>query len=266
MKKTITFLQWKPKRDEMTDNFVCRVKFSVIDSDLIGTPREIASNHQIVITITDILLSRWRIPGGLDFGITEEMVKVALQVLEEHITQKIKTTPFLEGELESVILNTENSPEECPYNITNIQYPSKTTFMVDLGKQDSPKNVDSQVKIEGNVSGSTIIIGNENRVQYTESNNLSVGYEKIERLMPALIKEMRDDLKKYPAKREFVILKRGWIYNSSGTYLAYYLDEHEDLEGKLRVLENLDLIREITYNSVRRYVFQEKFVDYLTGS
>lgn len=265
MKKTITFLQWYPKRDDSTDNFVCRVKFSVIDSDLIGTPREVTSNHQIVIKITDVLLSKWRIPGGLDFGITEEMVKVALQVLEEHITQKIKTAHLLADELESLTLKTENSPEMCPYNLANIQYPNKKTFIVDLGQQDSQKNVDSQVKIEGNVSGSTIIIGNENRVQNTEKSSLDASYEKIERLMPALIKEMRDDLIKYPTKREFVILRRGWIYSSSGTFLAYYLDEHEDLEGKLRVLENLDFIREITYNSVRRFVFQEKFVDYLTG-
>jgi len=264
MKKTITFLQWYPKRDDLTDNFVCRVKFSVIDSDLIGTPREVASNHQIVITISDILLSKWQIPGGLDFGITEEMVKVALQVLEEHITQEIKTARLLDNELESIILKTENSPEMCPYSLANIQYPSKTTFIVDLGQQDFQGKVDS-LKIEGNVSGSTIIIGNENRVQYTEKNSLDASYEKIERLMPALVKEMRDDLNKYPTKREFVILRRGWIYNSSGTFLAYYLDEHEDLEGKLRILENLGLIREITYNSVRRFVFQEKFVDYLTG-
>lgn len=265
MKKTVTFLHWNPKRDDLTDNFVCRVRFSVIDSELIGTPREVVSTHFIVITITDILLSRWQIPGGLDLEITEEMVKVALQVLEEHITQKIKMAPLPEGEFESVTLNTENSPETCPYNLANIQYPNKKIFVVDLGQQNFQKNIDSQVKIEGNVSESTIIIGNENRVQYIEKSNLGASYEKIERLMPALIKEMRDDLIKYPTKREFVILRRGWIYNSSGTFLAYYLDEHEDLEGKLRVLENLDLIREITYNSVRRFVFQEKFVDYLTG-
>jgi hypothetical protein len=91
------------------------------------------------------------------------------------------------------------------------------------------------------------------------------GLAKVERLMPALLGEMRDDLRNHPTSREFVILKRGWVYDSRGFYLAYYLDEHEDLEGKLQVLENLGLIREITYNNVRRFVFGEEFVDYLTA-
>lgn len=89
---------------------------------------------------------------------------------------------------------------------------------------------------------------------------------KIERLMPALLEEMREDLRNNPTTREFVVLKRGWVYNSRGPYLAYYLDEHEDLEGKLQVLENLGLVREITYNNVRRFVFDEEFVDYLTNA
>lgn len=92
------------------------------------------------------------------------------------------------------------------------------------------------------------------------------GLAKVERLMPALLEEMREDLRNHPTSREFIILKRGWVYNSHGFYLAYYLDEHEDLEGKLQVLENLGLIREITYNNVRRFVFHEEFVDYLTAA
>jgi hypothetical protein len=90
-------------------------------------------------------------------------------------------------------------------------------------------------------------------------------HSKIEHLMPVLLEEMREDLKKYPTTREFVVLKRSWVYNSKGFYLAYYLDQHEDLEGKLQVLNNLGLIREVTYNNVRRFVFEEQFVDYLTG-
>lgn len=89
------------------------------------------------------------------------------------------------------------------------------------------------------------------------------GRSKIERLMPALLREMRTDLLNHPTTREFVILKRGWIYNHEGNYLAYYLEEHEDLEGKLQILENLALIREVTYTNVRRFVFEEEFVDYL---
>ena len=89
-------------------------------------------------------------------------------------------------------------------------------------------------------------------------------YEKIVRLMPALLKEMREDLQKHPTTREFVVLKRGWVYNSQGPFLAYYIDEHDDLEGKLQILQNLGFVREITFNNVRRFIFEESFVDYLT--
>lgn len=94
------------------------------------------------------------------------------------------------------------------------------------------------------------------------------GYAKVERLMPALLEEMREDLTNHPTTREFIIMKRGWVYNNSSgkSILVYYLDEHDDLEGKLQVLMNLGSIREITHNNVRRFVFQESFVDYLTGA
>jgi len=88
--------------------------------------------------------------------------------------------------------------------------------------------------------------------------------KKAERLMPALLQEMRIDLRENPTSREFVVLKRGLVYNHSGQYLAYYFDDHEDLKGKLKILENLGFIREITYNNVQRYVFEEELVDYLT--
>ncbi len=91
------------------------------------------------------------------------------------------------------------------------------------------------------------------------------GLAKVERLMPALLEEMREDLRNHPTSREFVVMKSTWVYNHDGLYLAYHLDQHEDLEGKLQVLVNLGLVREITYNNVRRFVFAEPFVDYLTG-
>lgn len=93
-------------------------------------------------------------------------------------------------------------------------------------------------------------------------------HAKIERLMPTLLEEMREDLTNHSIIREFIIMKRGWVYNNSPgkSILVYYFDDHKDLEGKLQVLMNLGLIREITYNNVRRFVFEEPFVDYLTGN
>ena len=91
-------------------------------------------------------------------------------------------------------------------------------------------------------------------------------YRKIEQLMPDLIEEMRKDLLKHPTAREFVVLNKAWIYNAQNPYLVYYFDEHEDLNGKLQVLNNLGFIRNITYNSVQRFIFEERFVDYLIGA
>jgi hypothetical protein len=95
-------------------------------------------------------------------------------------------------------------------------------------------------------------------------NSSQPSYAKIEKLMPALLEEMREDLKNKPTTREFIILNRGWIYNNREPCLAYYFDDHEGLEGKLQILANLGFIQEITYNNVRRFFFMEKFVDYLT--
>jgi hypothetical protein len=78
--------------------------------------------------------------------------------------------------------------------------------------------------------------------------------------MPALLEEIREDMRNNPTTREFVVLKHGWIYNSRGPYLAYYLDEHEDLEGKLQVLANLGFVREISYNKDHRFLIEEKMV------
>jgi hypothetical protein len=91
-------------------------------------------------------------------------------------------------------------------------------------------------------------------------------FAKIERLMPALLEEMREDLVSNPTAREFVVLKKGWVYPSSGHYLAYYLDEHDDLAGKLQILENHRFISDVTRKNVQRFRFGEEFVDYLTNS
>ncbi len=135
MQKTVTFLKWEPKRDFYTDNLECRVKFSVIDSALIGTPRERESVHSIKVVMTDMLLDTWRIPGAIDFGITDEMVKVALQSLEDYLVEQLKKGPLAGGELAPLLMTTENSPKSCPYKLTNILYPSKASFTVQIENQ-----------------------------------------------------------------------------------------------------------------------------------
>lgn len=88
-------------------------------------------------------------------------------------------------------------------------------------------------------------------------------FERMERLMPALLAEMRQDIAENPLAREFVVLERRWSYWARGNELMYYYDDHADLDDKLRILQNEQLIEDITYNNTKRYVLSERLADYL---
>ena len=83
--------------------------------------------------------------------------------------------------------------------------------------------------------------------------------------MPHLLDEMSADLVAWPMVREFIISSRDWLFNAdpNHTIFLYYYEVHEDLENKLRILENLDLVESIPTVHVHRFRFQERFVEYL---
>ena len=83
--------------------------------------------------------------------------------------------------------------------------------------------------------------------------------------MPDLLAEMRDDLIQNPLYREFVLLKRGWAFNTRDQILAYYFDDHPELKNQVLVLENHGLIIDVTSSNVDRYRLTESFVEYLAG-
>ena len=91
----------------------------------------------------------------------------------------------------------------------------------------------------------------------------AVVLERMERLMPALLAEMRQDLTAHPLRREFVVMKRSWVYLAKGNELVYYYDDHPDLDDKLRILANEGLVQDITYNNAKRYVLLEQLAEYL---
>ena len=80
--------------------------------------------------------------------------------------------------------------------------------------------------------------------------------------MPELFAEMRQDLSESPFIREFITMRKGWLYNSdpNNPIFSYNFDDHENLTGKLTVLENHGLVTEITYNNAKRYTMSEEFV------
>lgn len=91
----------------------------------------------------------------------------------------------------------------------------------------------------------------------------SVALERIERLMPALLAEMRRDLAEHPLARECVLFKRAWTYTGKGNELFYYYDDHPDLEDKFHILENEGMVRDVTHTSTKRYRILERLADYL---
>ncbi|ELA7005587.1 hypothetical protein RA807_002872 [Vibrio parahaemolyticus] len=82
-----------------------------------------------------------------------------------------------------------------------------------------------------------------------------------------LLKEMEQDLKNPDFKfhREFFLLSRSWSFNHAGKFLAYYLEEHEELEQQLKILESHDLIIDVTEygKNVKKYQFSEHLAEHL---
>ncbi len=104
----------------------------------------------------------------------------------------------------------------------------------------------------------------EGKNQFIAHHRNNDPYQKIEKLMPDLIAEMKKDLSEQPLKREFVLLGKKWVYWASGNELFYFFEDHPDLKSKIRILENLGLVYDISFNDVDRFNITEDFADYLT--
>ncbi len=88
-------------------------------------------------------------------------------------------------------------------------------------------------------------------------------YGHIERTMPDLLREMREDFGKCPVVRELIIMdSKDELYNGRGV-LVYYRSVHPDLDGMFQVLENIGIVQNITHNNTGRYRVSEAFARYL---
>lgn len=81
--------------------------------------------------------------------------------------------------------------------------------------------------------------------------------------MDILLSEMKQDLNNDSFRREFVLLQKGWGYWASGTEFVYYYDDHQSLDNKIKYLENNNCVIDITTKNVKRYKFNENFIEYL---
>ena len=87
---------------------------------------------------------------------------------------------------------------------------------------------------------------------------------RLEQLMPDLLEEIRKDLAARPLIRKLVPLSKLWSYWSSGDEFSYYYEEHPDLDSKLQILQNYNLIRYLPMGTnAKHYVLTEAFVRYL---
>jgi len=78
-------------------------------------------------------------------------------------------------------------------------------------------------------------------------------FARLERLMPELLAEMRDDLKSSPFMREFVVYKKGLSFWNDGTAYEYTSADEPTLLSKIQIMENVGLVRDITNKNVKRY-------------
>jgi hypothetical protein len=91
-------------------------------------------------------------------------------------------------------------------------------------------------------------------------------FARVERDMPDLLAEMRTDLAAHPLSRRFTCVRKTWTVNTDA--LVYFYEAHPHLDDKIRVLEDVGLVREVTPlslrpNRLRFYQITEPFADYL---
>ncbi len=88
-------------------------------------------------------------------------------------------------------------------------------------------------------------------------------FKRLETRMPELLAEMRADLAQNDLSREFVLLKKVWTYFGRGHELVYFYEDHSQLDNKVQIMQNIEAIKDISVNKVRRFIFTEPFVEYL---
>jgi len=90
----------------------------------------------------------------------------------------------------------------------------------------------------------------------------------VEKLIPELLAEMRNDLFEHPFARELILMPKsaGYDGDPNNLILVYYFENHTWLRSKIRILENYALIYEITYNNTPRFVISEELAAYLISS
>lgn len=94
-------------------------------------------------------------------------------------------------------------------------------------------------------------------------------FKKVKDQMPELISEMKADFTRHENSsiREFVILPSNKvIFNSQQPRFFYFETQHQNLKGKIAVLENHGYIIDVTVSNAPIYRITEKFLDFVLNA
>ena len=94
-------------------------------------------------------------------------------------------------------------------------------------------------------------------------------FKEIKIKMPALIAAMKADLseEKFQFVRVFALLGKEWPLPDLGEeYLSCFFEDHEGLQGKITVLENLGYVEDIALTSIKKYRMTGEFVKMVLNS
>lgn len=102
----------------------------------------------------------------------------------------------------------------------------------------------------------------------TIEESIKAKFLKVKSLMPELIADIKKDLTEEGNKfiREFFIMSNHHILNPENSCFVYYFEEHNNLNGKMNILENYRFIKDITLKNVKKYRLTEEFVELILGS
>ncbi len=92
---------------------------------------------------------------------------------------------------------------------------------------------------------------------------LAEAFRKVASRMPDLIAEMKEDLAKKGNEfiREFFIISKRWSLNAGSPSFVYSFEDHENLQGKVHVLENYGFVYDVTPGNAKKYRMTEEFVE-----
>lgn len=96
----------------------------------------------------------------------------------------------------------------------------------------------------------------------------SSNFSKIESKFPALIKEMREDVRNqdFAGVRIFFVKEKSTLLNFNEPHFVYYTDDHPYIQAAISAMEDLGYIKDITPGNCPKYRFSENFYDVLAGA